>query len=142
VPTFETKSKSELRDAGVKAELYSGYEAPQPGDKVPQASDEHLRPLGANEFYPRFWQYLHDEHTFSDFSKPGYFADEAREHLRVGDTIVYTLCGGSKLPSDWERGIAVVQEVPNSKELPVILAGVVEYPKPAVWRGEPKSHAA
>ncbi len=102
----------------------------------PLQSIEHLRPLGASEFYPRFWQYLHEKHSLDDFRKPGYFSDEAREHLRVGDTIVYSLCGGSKLPSEWQRGIAVVEEIPNSKELPVILAGVVEYPKATPWRGE------
>jgi hypothetical protein len=69
-----------------------------------------------------------------DFCKPGYFSGEAREHLRVGDTIVYTLYGGSKLPSGWQRGIAVVEEIPNSKELPVILASMVEYPKATPWR--------
>ncbi len=53
---------------------------------------------------------------------------------RVGDTIVYSLCGGSKLPSEWQRGIVVVEERPNSKQLPVILAGVVEYPKATPWR--------
>ncbi len=73
--------------------------------------------MGASEFYPRFWQYLHEKHS-------------------LGDTIVYTLCGGSKLPSEWQRGIAVVEEIPNSKELPVILAGIVEYPKATPWRGE------
>ncbi len=90
--------------------------------------------MRASDFYPRFWQYLHEKHTFDDFRKLGNFSDEAREHLRVGDTIVYTLCGGSKLPSEWPRGIAVVEEIPNSKELPVILAGLVEYPKTTPWR--------
>jgi hypothetical protein len=84
---------------------------------VPQASIEHLRPLGASEFYPRHWQYLHEKHSLDDFRKLGYFSDGAREHLRVGDTIVYTLCGGSKLPSEWQRGIAIVEEVPNTNDL-------------------------
>ena len=72
---------------------------------------------------------MRDAVVLGDGIKPGYFSDEAREHLRVSDTIVYTLCGGSKLPSEWQRGIAVVEEIPNSKEIPVVLAGLVEYPK-------------
>ncbi len=72
--------------------------------------------------------------VLGDGIKPGYFSDEAREHLRVDDTITYVLYGGSKLPSEWQRGIAVVEEIPNSKELPVILAGIVEYPKATPWR--------
>ncbi len=119
-----------------KAEFQGQPSESKPGSKVPQASIEHLRPLGASEFYPRFWQYLYEKHSLDDFRKPGYFSDEAREHLRVGDTIVYTLCGGSKLPSEWQRGIAVVEEIPNGKELPVILAGIVEYPKATPWRGD------
>ena len=33
--------------------------------------------------------------------------------------------GGEKLPSEWQRGICVVEENPNTRELPVILAGYV-----------------
>ncbi len=55
-------------------------------------------------------------------------------HSRVTFEGMYTLCGGSKLPSEWERGIAAIEEIPNSKELPVILAGIVEYPKATPWR--------
>ena len=64
MPTFQAKEKAEFQ--GLPDE-------PKPGQKVPQASVEHLRPLGATEFYPRHWQYLHEKHTLDDFRRPGYF---------------------------------------------------------------------
>jgi len=127
--------------ARTKDEIAGRVQA-QPGSKVPQASFEHLRPLGATEFYPRYWQYLHEQHTLEDFRRPGYFAGDTRDHLRVGDTITYTLQGGEKLPSRWQRGVAIVEDVPNSRELPVILAGLVQYEQSTVWRKIEKAKAA
>ncbi len=46
----------------------------------------------------------------------------------------YQTHGRILLPSEWQRGIAAVEELPNSKELPLILAGLVEYPKATPWR--------
>ena len=54
----------------------------------------------------------------------------------MGDEIHYVMQAGKRLPSEWQRGIAVVEEIPNGKELPLILAGIVEYPKATPWRGE------
>lgn len=119
--------------ARTKEELYTPEPNIIPGKKAPSADFNGLRPHGANEFFPRIWQYRHNEHTLADLMKPGYFCDEARDHLRPGDEIFYTLEGKKKLPSAWERGIAVVEFVPNSKEHPVILAGFVKFGKPSVW---------
>ena len=43
--------------------------------------------------------------------------------------------GGKKSPSEWERGICVVEDNPNTPELPLIMAGIVLYPKPTIWDG-------
>ena len=44
--------------------------------------------------------------------------------------------GGKKLPSEWERGVCVVLEIPSHREHPLILAGIVEYPQPVAWRDD------
>ncbi len=106
----------------------------QPGAKVPEADDNGLRELGATEFYPRHWEYRHPKHTFDDLRRPGYFMDEARARLQVGDEIHYCMQGGNKLPSEWHRGVCVVEEKPNTKQRPLILAGYVRYSKPTPWR--------
>jgi hypothetical protein len=90
-----------------------------PGTKVPAADHGALRPLGANKFYPRVWQYRHRQHLLTDFMRPGYFTGEARAMLRPGDEIYYCLECGSKTPSEWTRGMCVVEEVPSSRELPL-----------------------
>jgi len=46
--------------------------------------------------------------------------------------------GGNKSPSEWQRGICVVEENPNSKELPLILAGYIQYEQPTPWRNDSK----
>jgi hypothetical protein len=115
-------------------ELYPDEPQTTPGDTVPSAYFEGLRELGATEFYPRAWEYRHAEHTLKDLMRPGYFSDEARARLRVGDEIHYFMQGGKQLPSEWERGICVVEVNPNSKELPLILAGYIQYGSPTPWR--------
>ncbi len=128
MPNFQAKTKEEL----------SQTEQPKPGLKTPSADFNGLRPLGASEFFPRHWQYRNKEHTLENLKIPGYFCGEARNHLNPGDEIHYTLEGGKKLPSEWERGIAVVEANPNSKELPLILAGYVRYGQPTSWDGKAK----
>lgn len=109
--------------------------AASPGEnKVPVADPDSLRELGATEFWPRRWEYMHRRHTLTDIMNPGYFTGESRERLHVGDEIWFTLCGNSKLPSEWQRGIAVVEEVPNEARLPVILAGFHRFGRPTPWR--------
>ena len=93
MPNFEAKTREEMN--GV----------PKPGDDVPTADQNGLRDLGANEFYPRKWQYQHEQHTLADLQRPGYFQGEARAHLRVGDEIHFTLQGKMKLPSQWVCGV-------------------------------------
>ena len=61
--------------------------------------------------------------------RPGYLAGETRVHLRVGDELHYTLEGGKNLPSAWERGIVVVEEVPSMRERPLNIAIVHRYSK-------------
>ncbi|NCF29113.1 MAG: hypothetical protein GWP69_17140 [Gammaproteobacteria bacterium] len=68
--------------------------------------------------------------------RPGYFQGELRKRMHTGDIIHYYMYGGSKSPSQWERGNCVVEENPNIRELPLILAGFVEYPQPTLWRGD------
>lgn len=100
-----------------------------PGSKVPEAEYNFLRGLGATEFYPRKWEYRSPLHTLRDIVRPGYFSGDTRANLRVGDEIHYTACGGHKLPSEWERGILVVEEQPNTAELPLIVAIVTRHRK-------------
>ena len=52
-----------------------------------------------------------------------------RDNLRVGDEIHFCLEGGKKLPSEWVRGIVVVEELPNTRELPLIVASIILYPE-------------
>lgn len=125
-PTFTARTKDELR--GIKP-------TPAPGEEVPSADDDGLRELGATESYPRHHEYRHAQHTVEDLMRPGYFGGELRSRLRVGDEIHFCMQGGEKLPSQWRRGICVVEEVPNDRDLPVILAGYCEYDQPTPWRG-------
>ncbi len=103
-------------------------------EKGPHADQDGLRELGQTEFFPRRHEYRDAQHTLKDLMRPGYFTGEVRNRLNVGDEIHYVMQAGKRLPSEWQRGIAVVEEIPNSKELPVILAGLVEYPKATPWR--------
>ena len=66
---------------------------------------------------------------------PGYFRDEARDFLNVGDEITYTMCCGSKDPEQWDRGLCVVIEKPSSREEPVVLAGIHRFAKATSWKG-------
>ena len=114
-------------------ELYPVDET-QPGDIIPCADYNGLRELGASEFYPRSWEYRDKDNGLDDFMRPGFFTDETRDHLRAGDEIYYVLQGGKSLPSEWVRGICVVEEIPNSRDRPVILAGLVQLPAATPWR--------
>ncbi len=110
-------------------------QTPKPGE-VPPCADYHgLRELGAMEFWPRRWQYGHKQHSLRDLMVPGYFRDDARDFLNVGDEITYTMCGGSKDPEQWERGMCVVLVKSTSREEPVVLAGIQRWPKPTSWKG-------
>lgn len=120
MPNFQTKEKNEFQDQPSEQ---------KPGHKVPQADQDGLRELGQTEFFPRRHEYRHAQHTLKDLMKPGYFDDEVRARLQVGDEIHYCMQGGKQLPSEWVRGVCIVEEKPNSQELPLILAGLVEYPK-------------
>lgn len=102
--------------------------------KPAEASVDHLRQLGANEFYPRSWEYRHPGQTLRDLIRPGFFVGETRAHLSVGDEIHYTVGAGKRLPSEWMRGILVVEEKPNTQELPVIVAILHRYPAPTPVR--------
>ena len=59
----------------------------------------------------------------------------------VSDQIHYCMYGGSKDPCDWSRGVCVVIEAPSSREYPLLLAGIIEYPQPVAWRDD-KTEAA
>jgi hypothetical protein len=48
--------------------------------------------------------------------------------------------GGKKLPSEWVRGICLVEEKPNTKEKPLILAGYHQYNQPTPWTGESRKN--
>ena len=122
--------------AKTKEELYPEEAPPKPGTSIPSGDFDGLRELGATEFFPRTWQYRHIKHTLKDLQRPGYFDGETRDRLRVGDEIHYCMQGEKKLPSLWERGIAVVETNPNSNLLPLILAGFVRYSQPIPWTGE------
>ena len=94
-----------------------------PGDQIPMGDFHFLRVMEPSEFYPRAWRYHHMKHTMRDMIRPGYFDEvEMKEHLRVGDEIHMTACGGNKLPSEFERAILIVEERPNVRERPVIVA--------------------
>lgn len=116
----------------------------RPGDKVPAADGDHLCELGATEYFPRKWQYLHPKHTLRDVLRPGYFAGDERARLNVGDEIFYTMCGGSKLPSEWARGIIVVETKSTIREAPLGIAIIHRYPKPTpvAHDGEASERAA
>lgn len=108
---------------------------PKPGEAPPCADFNGLREFGAFEFCPRKWQYGHKHHTLRDLMVPGYFRDEARDFLQLGDEITYTMCCGEKDPAKWERGLCVVIEKPSSREYPVVLAGIHRFSKPTSWAG-------
>jgi hypothetical protein len=126
--SFTARSKEELRGEQPPALIV-------PGTKAPEADREGLRSLGADEFYPRKWQYIHPTHTLDDFMRLGYFANHSiRSTLKLGDEIHYTLCGGhSKDPEKWQRGICVVMEIPNNRTDPLILGGLHKYSHPTPW---------
>lgn len=109
---------------------------PQPGEVPPCADFHGLRELGAMEFFPRRWGYGHKQHSLRDLMTPGYFKDEARDFLNIGDEIYYTMCcGESKDPAKWDRGICVVLEKSSRREEPVILGGTFRFSKPTSWAG-------
>ena len=123
--------------ARTRAQLQGLPDEPtKPGESLPTADEESLRELGATENSPRTCEYWHPKHCVKDLIVPGYFAGELRTRMHVGDTIHYTLYGGKKLPSEWERGVCVVEEIPTTREEPLILAGFVQHPQPTPWRGE------
>ena len=66
--------------------------------------------------------------------RPGYFAGDTRTHLHAGDEIHITACGGSKVPSEWQRAILVVEENPNTRQLPLIVAILHRYRAPTPVR--------
>ena len=123
-------------------EMYShdsnfGQDTPKskPGEVPPCADFHGLRELGAMEFVPRKFQYGHKHHSLRDLMIPGYFRDDARDHLNVGDELYYTMCGGSKDPEKWDRGVAVVITKSSHREEPIVLAGISRWPKPTSWAG-------
>ena len=121
-------------------EMYSrdsafGQDTPKLVEAPPCADYHGLRELGAMEFFPRRWQYGHKNHTLRDMMVPGYFRDDARDWLHVGDEITYTMCGGEKDPVKWDRGICVVIEKSSHREQPVVLAGIHRFKKPTSWAG-------
>jgi len=125
MPSFKAQTRDEME----------GKTTPKPGQSVACAEFEGLRELGATEFYPRMWQYRNKKHTLDDLTRPNYFgAGDTRDNLRVGDEITFCLELGKKLPSEWTRGIVVVEELPNTRQLPLIVAAIVLYPaaKPCV----------
>jgi hypothetical protein len=128
--------------ARTRAQLQGIDDSPKPGESLPHADEESLREMGATENWPRITEYQHPSHNLTDFSRPGYFTGDLRARMHVGDQIYYCLYAGSKDPCDWQRGIAVVIEVPSSREEPLILAGILEYPQPQPWTGEKKDKAA
>ena len=128
--------------ARTRDQLQGIDDPPKPGELLPIADEECLRELGATENWPRTCEYWHPKHSLSDFSKPGYFDGDLRARMHPGDQIYYCLYGGSKDPCDWQRGIAVVVDVPSSRQDPLILAGILEYPAPQPWTGDKKDKAA
>ena len=121
-------------------EMYSrnsafGQDTPKPvlAEAPPTADFHGLRELGAMEMFPRRWGYGHKNHTLRDLMTPGYFKDEARDFLNIGDEIYYTMCGGEKDPEKWSRGVCVVITKSNSREEPVILGGTFRFAKPTPW---------
>lgn len=108
--------------ASDKAQARQLADAPPPGSKTPAADDHRLRDLGATEAFPRKWEYLHPAHRLRDLVRPGYFGGEARARLRPGDEIHYTAGAGRPSPSEWERGILIVEENPSTRERPLIVA--------------------
>ena len=134
MPDFAAKTRRQLQ--GID-------DPPSPGVAPPCAEEEGLRDLGQTETWPRILEYRNPKHSLADMMKPNYFSGDLRSRMHTGDEIHYILYGGSKLPSDWQRGICVVLENPNTREQPLILAGIVAYPQPTPWRGDnDKSKAA
>ena len=134
MPDFAAKTRRQLQ--GID-------DPPPPGEALPSADEEGFRELGQTETWPRISEYRHPKHSLADMMVPGYFSGELRKRMHPGDEIHYILYGGSKLPSEWQRGICVVESVPSHREQPLILAGLIEYPQPTPWRGDDdKSKAA
>lgn len=127
MPQFEARTKDEMQ--GLRPAPLA------PGVETPCADEDGLRQLGENAFFPRHWEFRSQAHTVEDLMRPGYFRGEARVRLRLGDEIHYCMQGGEKLPSQWRRGVCVVEEVPNDRDLPLVLAGYVQYDQPTPWRG-------
>ena len=128
--------------AAAVSEIYSrnssfGQDAPKPvpGEAPPCADFHGLREYGDHAFVPRKFQYGHKQHTLRDLMVPGYFRDDARDHLNVGDELYYTMCGGEKDPTKWDRGVAVVIEKSSHRAEPIVLAGILRWAKPTSWAG-------
>ena len=119
-----------------------GIDDPQtPSESLPIADEESLREMGATETWPRTCEYAHPKHGLADLFRPGYFTGDLRARMHVGDLIHFSLYNGSKDPYLWSRGIAVVIETPKDREHPLLLASLIDYPRPQPWTGD-KSEAA
>ena len=111
------------------------YDEPTLVEKVPEADINGLRQLGDNAFYPRKFQYLSKSHTRADLLRPGYFSSDplsrncARDHMREGDEIHFTMCNGSGDVTTWERGIVCVVSNPTGGHSPLTLGVIVDYPQ-------------
>lgn len=114
MPTFEAKTKDEMQ----------GIKPLAPGEAPPSADPDFLRPLAANESWPRRWEFRATQHTLAEVLAPGYFHDETRDLLRLGDEIHIVAEGDGDVPSKWGRCIAVVEETPSLKEQPLIVVPV------------------
>lgn len=104
-------------------------------EDAPAADFNSLRELGAVENYPRRWEYQHPKHTLDEVISAGYWRGDVRDSLRLGDEISYTLGGGSKDPTEWQRGILVVCEIPSQKSDPVVVGILHRYGKITPVRG-------
>ena len=125
MPEFTAKTKAEIK----------GLPESTPVEKVPQADINGLRQLGDNAFFPRKFQYLSKAHSRADLLRPGYFSgdplspDCARDHMREGDEIAFTMCNGSKDVTTWERGIVCVVSNPTRGHSLLTLGVIVDYPQ-------------
>jgi hypothetical protein len=102
--------------------------------KVPECDPEGLRELGATEYWPRRLEYLTRKHSMRDVIRPGYFCGEARARMHVGDEIFVTACNDSKVPSEWDRLILVVEEIPSTTAHPLIVSILLRFHKPTPVR--------
>ena len=82
---------------------------------------------GAGTVFPNIWLYHKPKHSLDDLVRPGYWNAARGTGIRVWDRIESEV--GGPAPSDAQRGILIVEEVPIGSGNDVVIAILHRYAK-------------